>query len=461
MKVLLVRPHAPNKLSFTGVLDNEPLELEYLHTVLAQNGYDDYIFDAMVEYVDFNDILKRETPDIVCITGYITQENLMLKYAKLTKEYNPKVTTVLGGVHVQLNHDRFAYNYIDYLSRSECMNAFIDLIKHIDPNQTSIPIEEINGAGYRLPAIEYNSQNTKIDFIINELKPTDINSLPIPDRSFFNKHKKNFRYLELTEIATMKTSFSCPFDCNFCYCTLLGKGKYMTRDLDLVIEEIKGIQSDNIQIVDDDFMVDRNRLIEFARLIKENNIKKNYTIYARADFMAKNPDMVELMAEIGVRYFLVGLEAINDKALKSMNKRTTNEINRKCIESTKNTKADCIGLFIVNIDATPQDFKDLIVWVKDTGINHVTVSMFTPIPGTPLYEEYKDKLITDNIEEWDFLHLVLQPTNMSKRKFYWEYYKMFMELYKISKKTGIYDFMNAKYYKNMVTNYLKVRIIKN
>ncbi len=325
MKILLVRPHAPNKLSFTGVLDNEPLELEYLHTVLAQNGYDDYIFDAMIEFADFNDILKREQPDIVCITGYITQENLMLKYARLTKAYNPKVVTVLGGVHVQLNSDRFFYDYVDYLSRSECMNAFIDLIKYIDPAQTSPDIETINGVGYRA-----DTNSSEIEFKINELRPVDINSLPIPDRSFFNNHKKHFRYLELTEIATMKTSFSCPFDCNFCYCTLLGAGKYMTRDLNLVIEEIKGIQSDNIQIVDDDFMVDRNRLIEFARLIKENNIKKQYTIYARADFMAKNPDMVELMAEIGVRYFLVGLEAINDKALKSLNKRTTNEINRNC-----------------------------------------------------------------------------------------------------------------------------------
>jgi hypothetical protein len=32
MKVLLIRPQAPNKLSFINILDNEPLELEYLYT---------------------------------------------------------------------------------------------------------------------------------------------------------------------------------------------------------------------------------------------------------------------------------------------------------------------------------------------------------------------------------------------------------------------------------------------
>ena len=49
MKVLLVRPPAPNKLSFTKVLDNEPLELEYLHTILKNNGHLEYIYDGLVE----------------------------------------------------------------------------------------------------------------------------------------------------------------------------------------------------------------------------------------------------------------------------------------------------------------------------------------------------------------------------------------------------------------------------
>lgn len=450
MKVLLARPHPPNKLSFTGILDNEPLELEYLDTILSQNGYETYIYDGIIETVDFEKTLQREMPEIVCITGYITQENTMLQYGKLSKEYRSDMITVFGGCHVQLNYERFYKEEVDFLSRSECMNTFLELIYYIDPEKKSPPLEEINGIGYRKEG----------KFHVNELQPADINALPIPNRDFFYKNKEKYRYLDLGEIATIKTAFSCPYDCNFCYCTLLGAGSYRVRDLNLVIEELKGISVKNIQIVDDDFMVDRKRITEFARLLKENHIEKNFTMYARADFMAENPDLVELMAEVGVKYFLVGMEAISDSALQSMNKRTTNEMNLKCIENINKTSAQCIGLFIVNVDATPKDFRDLVDWVKKAKLNLVTVSIFTPILGTPLYEEYKDRIITDKIEDWDFLHLVVKPTKMSKQRFYFEYYKMFLELCRIAKKTGLYDFLDTKYYQKRVGSYLRYRIFK-
>lgn len=450
MKVLLVRPHAPNLLSFSGILETEPLELEYLQTVLNQRGYENVIFDGMLEFIEFETVLSRESPDIVCITGYISQENIMLKYAKKCKNFSENIVTVLGGCHVQLNYERFYHNYVDFLSRSECMTAFMQLIEHIDPETRSVPITEINGLGYK-------NKGENSAFTVNPLKPIDINTLPIPDRSYFYEHKEKFRYLDLKEVATIKTSFSCPYECNFCYCTLLSSGKYAVRDLNLVIEEIKGINTQNIQIVDDDFMVDRERLISFANLLKTNHIKKKFTVYARADFMAKNPDMVALMAEIGVKYFLVGLEATNDDDLNSFNKQTTNKMNLQCIENIKKTTAECIGLFIIPVTATPLDFKNLVYWVKKNNLNHATVSIFTPIPGTSLYEEYKEKIITNNVEHWDFLHLVLKPTKLSKGRFYFEFWKMYFQLYEIAKKTGIYEFLDFKYFKKLLINYFKLR----
>lgn len=129
MKILLARPAAPNKLSFTGVLDNEPLELEYLHTVLDENGYDDYIFDGMVEYETFENILKCENPDVVAVSGYISQENLMINFCSLAKKFNSAIKTIAGGVHVQLNYERFYSDSIDFLLRSEGMEPFLRLNK--------------------------------------------------------------------------------------------------------------------------------------------------------------------------------------------------------------------------------------------------------------------------------------------------------------------------------------------
>ena len=50
-------------------------------------------------------------------------------------------------------------------------------------------------------------------------------------------------------------------------------------DIKDVVEEIKNIDSDNIYIVDDDFLFNQKRLYEFIRLIRENNINKKYICY--------------------------------------------------------------------------------------------------------------------------------------------------------------------------------------
>lgn len=446
MKILLVRPPAPNKLSFTKVLDNEPLELEYLHTAIRGAGYEDYIYDALTETSGIEAVLRRERPDVVAITGYITQENLMLEYAALAKKLDNSVSTILGGVHAQLNYRRLYSDGVDYIARSESMEAFVQLLQHIERGEGEP--SAINGLCYRRGD----------GYAVNPYSFSHINELPIPDRSHYDRFKKHYRYLDLTEVATVKTSASCPYSCSFCYCTLLNGGRYMARDIARVVEEIEGISGQNIQIVDDDFMVSRERLAEFARLIKERGIRKSFICYARADFISRNEDMVALLREIGFKYFLVGLEAVSNEELESYNKKTSVDENRRCVEIIARSGAHCIALLIVPIEATRRDFENIYHWVVENGLKYVTVSIFTPIPGTPLYEEYRDKLISSNIEDWDFLHLVMEPLNMTRTEFYFEYYKLFIKLYKLARAEGIYDFMDLAFFKGMLADYLRRKI---
>ena len=44
MKILLVRPNAVNILQHLQVINSEPLELEYLHTIAKENNWEDMIY---------------------------------------------------------------------------------------------------------------------------------------------------------------------------------------------------------------------------------------------------------------------------------------------------------------------------------------------------------------------------------------------------------------------------------
>jgi hopanoid C-3 methylase len=247
MKVLLVRPKAPNLFRFSNLVENEPIELEYLQTALNKEGHESWIYDSVFEAITFETTLERTMPDLVAITGYITQENIMRDYAQVVKKYNSSTFTVVGGVHVQLNAHRFYTPYIDFIYRSESVDGFAALVNCLANG--SEDFRSINGLIYRKSE----------EWVINPLVPTDIDLLPIPDRSYFYTNAKRYRYLELTNVATLKTAFSCPHNCNFCYCTQLGCGIHKMRNLPVVMEELKDLKADNVQIVDDDFLADIDR----------------------------------------------------------------------------------------------------------------------------------------------------------------------------------------------------------
>jgi len=439
-----MRPPAPNILKHLQILNSEPLELEYLHTAAAAHGWDTYIYDGFNTKTRAQKIILQYKPDAVAITGYITQEKLMLKYAAAAKAINPDIITIIGGVHAQLNYERFYAESVDYVFRSEDMNAFGWLLDSF--NGKIVDLTKISGLCTRNEDGKYSE---------NPLLPFDINELPIPDRSFFYANKSWFRYLDLAEVATLKTAISCPYDCKFCYCTRLGGGRYSVRDLDKVIEELEGLDCETVLIADDVFLYDTYRIWEFIRQVKERGIRKKFLCYGRADFIAAHPDIIEALADIGFVYFFVGLEAITDRELDSYNKHITVDVNARCVEIVNATSARCFALMIAPIDATKQYFNDLYDWIVAHDLKYVTVSVFTPIPGTPMYEQYKDRLITNDIEQWDFLHLVVEPENMTRREFYLEYYKLTGKLYRLAKRTGIYDFMDLEYYKTVAMDYFR------
>lgn len=115
-KILLVHPEiSRNKYNFNGILENEPLELEYLSAVLKQEGYTPEIFDVPREAVSLEEKLRQCRPDVFYICGRIKQEAFMKEYIRLAKRLDPQVVTIVGGLHVQKNQERFYMPETDYI----------------------------------------------------------------------------------------------------------------------------------------------------------------------------------------------------------------------------------------------------------------------------------------------------------------------------------------------------------
>ncbi len=253
-----------------------------------------------------------------------------------------------------------------------------------------------------------------------------------PDRSSVSWYRDKYYYMFHKPCALIKTSYGCPYNCSFCFCKIITDGKYFTRDLEDVINELEAIKEKEVYIVDDDFLYDKDRIREFLRLLEERKIDKKFLIYGRADFVSENEDLLREFKDFGLSAVIVGIESVRSKDLKSYNKGTSREINEKCLKILKKLDIELYATLIVPLDFSKEDFKTMVNWLRDLDVRFVNLQPLTPLPGTSIFEDYRDHLLVEreDYSKWDMAHVVLRPDHMTTRAFYHQliraYYKIIM-----------------------------------
>jgi radical SAM superfamily enzyme YgiQ (UPF0313 family) len=420
MKVLLVRPKPHrNSLGLSDLMTCEPLELEYVYTLIKNMGHDVEIADMILEKRSLDAIVKKVKPNVVMFTSYITHVNVIKSYADIVKSVDKNIVTAVGGVHCEVIPEDFKHKNIDYVIGINGMENTAILLNALDNKE--------------VPMFKHDSINKNY-------------VLPKPDRQSTKKYRKKYDYAYHAPCALLKTSFGCPFQCKFCFCVSITDHSYWTRELTPVIEELKEIEEPNVFIVDDNFLVSRERIIEFCRLLDENNIHKTFIIFGRADFIVKNPDMITLLSNHGLDAVFVGIESFKQSDLNDFNKKTDVETSRKASEILYENGVDLYAGAIVGPDWDKNDFKNFIQWIRSMHIRFVNLQPLVPLPGTEIYDTYKDQLLLkrEEYEKWDLTHIAILPTKLTPTQYYIQIIKGYFSttsslssLYYMYKKCGV------------------------
>lgn len=410
LKVLLIRP------KYSSIVANlEPLGLEYLAGLCRDLKIECEILDEFQHswFFRYNRIVRKIKKNGYNFIGFNANANtvdyIKGRAVQLKKKFKD-ITIMVGGPEAELNYKDFCTDDIDLVYHDNGLQT----LKNIwESNLKEEVLEEQSG-------ICYKREN---EWVIKE-KGKPVNGFIVkPDRTeFYRGLKKNFIFLK-GKYAISKASFSCPFHCSFCYCTKMNSGIYTERDIDEVIEEVESIDHDKIWFVDDTFFFHKERVKIFCEKIIEKGIKKQFMAYARADFIAKNPDILPLAYRAGFRDLLIGLEAVNDEQLKEYNKQTSKNDNVLAIKHCHENNIVCNGLFVISHKSTKQDFRKLFDFIKENNLLWPLFGIFTPYKGTDAYEQYKDQLINFKAKNRDGLHVTIPPEHMSafmfQMRFYW------------------------------------------
>jgi radical SAM superfamily enzyme YgiQ (UPF0313 family) len=122
------------------------------------------------------------------------------------------------------------------------------------------------------------------------------------------------------------SSIGCPFTCSFCAVVPIYEARWKAKSAQTVYNDIKYIKdkwgADAIEFHDNNFFVSEKRTVEFAKLIKPENM--SWWGMARIDTMDKFSDAsLALIREAGCKIIFFGAESGNNLILEQLDKGGT------------------------------------------------------------------------------------------------------------------------------------------
>ena len=409
MKVTLVVPESA-AIGFTDLIRAEPLGLEMIAATLRDHEVT--LLDLrMVKGLD--SLLLQNPPDACGIgCNYTIDCPAVLQLSQRIKQVCPDLFVFTGGHHATMNPLDFKGTAVDAVVVGEGEITVRELLHALEKGQDLSGIPGVFLTHVPDPTVTRRPLREKLD------------TLPFPERVRKKGKRDGYHMGFQHPLALIETSRGCAFQCSFCSVWQFYGGTYRAKSPERVIEEIDRVHEPFILFVDDNFLLDIKRAGRIADLLKAEGLTRHYTFQARSDSIVRYPRVVEAWRQVGLQGVFIGVEKVEDTALRGINKHNSVKNNIRAIEFLQGMGIDVWASFIVDPGFDHEDFQKLRDFILRYGLKSPTFSVLTPLPGTRLFEERRTELTTTDETLYDIAHAVL-PTRLPLREFYEEFCSLY------------------------------------
>ena len=298
----------------------------------------------------FIEELKSTDYDIIGISAIIPNMGKVQRMCALIREHQPQATIVVGG-HIANFPALDTRIEADHIVKGDGIRWFRDYLGQ----DTSAPVRHplsLSGFGARV-------------FGLN-LRPTPGGTA-----------------------AMLIPSVGCPVGCNFCSTSAMfgGKGNgvtfYETGDelFSIMCQIEEKLKVKSFFTMDENFLLNKPRALRLLEKMEEHG--KDWALYVFSSARVLKSYTIEQLVGLGVSWVWMGLEGRNSQYSKLSGVDT-----RDLVREMQSHGIRVLGSSIIGLeDHRPEDFDDIIDWA----VSHNTVfhqfMLYTPIPGTPFYEE--------------------------------------------------------------------------
>jgi len=390
-----------------------PLSLTYLAGALEREGVDVQIMDFLVARYHPQKLrrkLAEYRPQLVGVTCVTMNSGLATKILRVCKDFDPNITTVIGGPHASFTPD-------ETLRRA----PWVDVIVIGEGETTLVELcHQVASAGDygRVAGIAFADEGTVVKTAPRPLLE-DLDQLPLPARHLLPLA----RYQALGVPCTVTTSRGCPYGCIFCSAHQMFGRKVHFRSPGLVVDEIEMLYRDfgfnQINIVDDTFTVNHDHAGQVCEEILKRDLNIAWSTYARVDNVTG--DLMTLMRRAGCETVLFGIESSNENILKTIRKGITPEDIRRGVKIACGAGFRVLTSFIFGLPGeTPDSVRNTMAFADELNKNYGAEYAFhvlAPMPGTELYEraaDYSLHFLTRNWANYDANRPVVELPTISK-----------------------------------------------
>ena len=356
MKVTFILPaigKKPNEKYLKSWL-MEPLTIAVLNTLLPEDCEREF-YDDRIENINYD-----TDTDLVLITVETYTAKRAYYISEQFRKRGKKV--VMGGYHVTLMPDE-AEEHCDAIMINNCGNNLSELLE--DFKTGSLKKRYIGN-----PCIDYKIANRSI---------------------YADKEKK---YLP---VSLVETGRGCFHNCEFCSIANYYNSKYIHREVEDIIAEMKSCKHKLYFLVDDSIFSDK----KFARELF-TEIRKLHVIWTTQITLdiASDIETLKLMKDSGCEMVLIGFESINKDNLKQMNKEWTQKLGERdeMIERIHQVGISIYASFVFGFDGdTEESFNQTLEFSRKHQFFVVAYNHLLTFPNTPTYQAFQEenRLISD------------------------------------------------------------------
>lgn len=374
MKVLFILPNLPEKIN--NYLKLPSLEMAAMSYVLKKQEIQCEMIDMLINNMSLEEFEKelqrKRDVGLICIESTASNHCIATKIIKICKRIFINTPVALSGELASfLPKEMLERNFcLDYCLRFDSEKTILNLIKEIKNGKKEF--FSINNLAYR----------EKEKIIVTSITPKEeLQVIEGYDRELYDLEK----YLLRDSETIVRSSRGCPGNCHFCVKTKMAK--FRIFPISQFCDEIQFLLNKGFRsffFADDTFAFSDQRLDEFYEEVKKRDMHFSWTSNIR--IVDINEEKIRKMKEIGAYRVFVGIETINAKSSKIINKNINEEEIMKKIDILKKYNLEFHASFIVGSPGdTEEDLMETEKFLEKLNPTLVTFNQLKLFPGTDIY----------------------------------------------------------------------------